>query len=817
MAKPKTIISNKNLDLLNKVRTKKCSADDLLAKSVLKHSLRDYQESALLNYLLVNNFLDRDIDLDIRDEFDKKHHCFHMATGSGKTMLMAYLIAHLYSKGYTKVLFITNSTTLLDKTKNNLIPSLSSRKCEFKSNPAGSIQIGNNQVQIMQVSSFSDDIQNIEIAFYTIQDLHSKIENPAENGLSLDDLKDKKILIIGDEAHHFNVATKTAKDDETNWEQTIVKILKQSKHNRLVEFSATMELANEWVADKYIKDKTKIIYDFTLKDFRLAGYSKEIELVQELDKEKRIAKAIISNYKKYLIASSNKISLIPRILFKSSGEIDDLKAQKDFVLDVVSKLSQFDKTLTPVQIKQIANLYNDSTTLVLHSKDKDKESKLRIVNEIDSNRTINMIFAIDMLNEGWDVLSLLDIVKLDDTNATATVSEAQLIGRGARIFPYQLDGLFSFKRRFDLDKSNQLRQLETLNFHSSTDSAYIKALKDQLKRDGLQGDDKEEKTTVKPKQEQVKRFGNYFVFTNQLTDLPNNDDFFEKMSELTITMLFKTYATTVNSADLSKETFTSKVCEIFPRQIHLFVKAFNCSTQDTAYIKQQTQKTTKALLEKLFVTNKYLFKSDVEYQNLELEQQFALISSLVDKVVTQLYRLLQSRKIGTSNFSARQLIKDLFVAYDTLTSKVKEENKDGELVDTTIYYHEKLSCDSDLELELHEDVFSRLDSKKYVVIRNEGQFKFYSPYSDNPGEGFEPDFIVLLEKSKTDIVQYYLEVKGSDKLISQKWKEDLLLKLKIGKPLVEENVTYNLYGFEFYTDKNKSSWISSHLTNNALT
>ncbi len=50
-----------------------------------------------------------------------------MATGSGKTMLMAYLIAHLYSFGYNKVLFITNSTTLKDKTKLNLLPSIGSK------------------------------------------------------------------------------------------------------------------------------------------------------------------------------------------------------------------------------------------------------------------------------------------------------------------------------------------------------------------------------------------------------------------------------------------------------------------------------------------------------------------------------------------------------------------------------------------------------------------------------------------------------------------------------------------------------------------
>ena len=56
---------------------------------------------------------------------------------------------------------------------------------------------------------------------------------------------------------------------------------------------------------------------------------------------------------------------------------------------------------------------------------------------------IRAIFAVDMLNEGWDVLNLFDIVRLYDTRdgkvtkngfvaGSTTNAEKQLIGRGAR-------------------------------------------------------------------------------------------------------------------------------------------------------------------------------------------------------------------------------------------------------------------------------------------------------------------------------------------------------------------------------------------------
>ena len=61
------------------------------------------------------------------------------------------------------------------------------------------------------------------------------------------------------------------------------------------------------------------------------------------------------------------------------------------------------------------------------------------------------------MNEGWDVLNLFDIVRLyegrDSNNGNpgkTTLSEAQLIGRGARYYPFALEeGQDGFTRKFD--------------------------------------------------------------------------------------------------------------------------------------------------------------------------------------------------------------------------------------------------------------------------------------------------------------------------------------------------------------------------------
>src|SRR5213078_4791780 len=45
------------------------------------------------------------------------HFLFNMATGSGKTLIMAGLILYLYEQGYRKFIFFVNSTNIIQKTK----------------------------------------------------------------------------------------------------------------------------------------------------------------------------------------------------------------------------------------------------------------------------------------------------------------------------------------------------------------------------------------------------------------------------------------------------------------------------------------------------------------------------------------------------------------------------------------------------------------------------------------------------------------------------------------------------------------------------
>ena len=76
--------------------------------------LREYQKEAFVRFILC-----------FENDFEEKekflHLLFNMATGSGKTLIMAGLILYLYEKGYRNFLFFVNSTNIIEKTKDNFL------------------------------------------------------------------------------------------------------------------------------------------------------------------------------------------------------------------------------------------------------------------------------------------------------------------------------------------------------------------------------------------------------------------------------------------------------------------------------------------------------------------------------------------------------------------------------------------------------------------------------------------------------------------------------------------------------------------------
>ena len=134
----------------------------------------------------------------------------------------------------------------------------------------------------------------------------------------------------------------------------------------------------------------------------------------------------------------------------------------------------------------------------------EKEQYQILLNSLeDKNNRVRAIFAVQKLNEGWDVLNLFDIVRCYEARdtgrakiGTTTISEAQLIGRGARYFPFVLpESNDRFRRKFDGDLEHELRVLEELHYHSINDSRYIAEIRAALIEQGMMDEREVEKRT----------------------------------------------------------------------------------------------------------------------------------------------------------------------------------------------------------------------------------------------------------------------------------------------------------------------------------
>ena len=82
-------------------------------------------------------------------------------------------------------------------------------------------------------------------------------------------------------------------------------------------------------------------------------------------------------------------------------------------------------------INSLKDSFTKDKTIIMNGQtDNTKGAQLKVNSLEDKDNIIRLIFAVDMLNEGWDVLILFDIVRLYDTRqggkgiSTYTIREA---------------------------------------------------------------------------------------------------------------------------------------------------------------------------------------------------------------------------------------------------------------------------------------------------------------------------------------------------------------------------------------------------------
>ena len=818
-------------------------------KDNLKHSLRPYQAQALyaLNYTQT------------RDK-DYKQLLFNMATGSGKTDTMAAVILYMYVEyGYQNFLFVANTNAVISKTKENFLND-NSPKYLFNT----PISIDGQRIEIKSVNRFPviQEPGVIYLKLTTIQSLANELGSARENGLTYEELEKNKLVVLADEAHHFNASTKSQKVEEKSWEILLNKIRNSNPDNRQFEFTATIDIDKELIYEKY---KDKIVYKYDLDRFMNDGYSKNVYRLeaQNEDSVKMLNAVLLSQYRKRIARREGIENFKPVILFKSNRVANSTQAKDDFLkmIDDLSaeKIADFlaeqnsvnhSTTLRRVYgywMKQnfaetVVELKRDFKPLtIINVNDTAREGVLGDKNDFnnlntleDVNNPLRVIFAVAKLTEGWDVLNLYDIVRIGEQPVTTsqTNSEAQLIGRGARYNPFMYKGERSYTRRFD--RSNpDLELLESLFYHTINDVKYINNLLKSFDKMNLVSESDNDNdysvytATVKDSFKKSKAYKYGRLWHNQLEDVPesaynNLGSYGFDRNVITIDM---------NDSILEhSRNQESKIGEASSREVIIadFSKSSDlrllkkAMSRDKFFRFAELAKWIPNLksLNEFMVSEKWLgnlrINATVPYNRLNSSQDNNFKLTVVDRALSQVKSAIKKnylKKRGTNRFESVPL-KDVVIDYTKRVSNnntgmqsiVKPEpmNKDDWFVyDQAIVDGLEKSL---IELVRGLVIELKKDYEEVFLIRNEetiNKLKLYDFNSDNSNEvshyeGFMPDFLLYLNDGQVTY-QLFIEPKGEHLIERDSWKERLLNKIKPENiEFIGEDDNARLYGVKFF-------------------
>lgn len=792
------------------------------------------------------------------------HLLFNMATGSGKTLIMAGLMLYLYEKGYRNFLFFVNALNIIEKTRDNFLNPLSSK---YLFNEI--IRFGSEKVAVTPVTNFEGvNENNINICFTTIQKLHQDLNSEKENAITMRDFSQHKIVLLADEAHHVNVKTKSGQDiDAESWEDTVERIFGQNSENILLEFTATHDYETSALKAKYFN---KVIYRYDLRQFRNERFSKDVILVQsDLELEQRILQALILSQYKQEVAAKYRIRLKPVILFKAHRTIAQSKENK----------TNFHRLIDGLTAQHIASVRNSELPLLQRAfqffeengisdtllaerlkwefredrclsvnDEREKEHYQLLVNSLESeDNRVRAIFAVQKLNEGWDVLNLFDIVRCYETRdakagkpGKTTVAEAQLIGRGARYFPFVLpDNEERFRRKFDADLVNELRILEELHYHSIRDNRYIPELRAALVAEGmLDGNDETRTLKLKDSFKKSVLYENGVVWLNERRP----KDYSKVASLADFGVSGSNYAHTVatGKADASAVFSTEDMGTSVRDQSEESIKVQDIERNIVQAAIARNPFFTFASLKRYFpnlksmrefvTSDAYLGGLTINFVGLQYrprdvrKEKLAAVGGLLVRLDAEI-RQRTAEYEGSSDFVSNRISavfkdKELKVGAHQQPAAAEAERQFQQFVSAKEWFAFDALYATSEEKNLVRFLDRSMESLKnkypeVYLLRNEKHFALYN-FTD--GQAFEPDFVLFLLKKNGEALtlQLFMEPKGKHLLEHDQWKEDFLLEIQgefagatAGASTQDKTGKHRVIGLPFYNSGSENRFKES--------
>lgn len=356
-------------------------------------------------------------------ERDFPSFAFSIATGIGKTRLMAACIAYLYlKKGIRHFFILAPNLTLYEKLIRDF-GDTSYEKYVFK----GLSEFVHNTPVVITGENYNSahglfSAQEIQINIFNIAKFNSENRGGAPRMrrlaeclgqsyfdylASLDDL-----VILMDEAHRYHAdASKRA--------------INELRPILGLEMTATP-------TDEKGKSFKNIVYEYNLAQALDDGKYVKIPTVA---RRKNFSKGTMSDEELDVLKIEDAINIHERtkVHLELYARNTNQQLVKPFILVVCRNIGHAERTKTLIEEELFDGRYAGKVLQIDSSTKKDEEIEKLFVSLENTDNQIEIVIHVNMLKEGWDVKNLYTIVPLRAADAPILVEQS--IGRGLRL-PY---------------------------------------------------------------------------------------------------------------------------------------------------------------------------------------------------------------------------------------------------------------------------------------------------------------------------------------------------------------------------------------------
>ncbi len=395
-------------------------------------------------------FQSQNLRLPPYDDFAR--YCIKMATGSGKTKVMALAIAWQYfnavrenEKEYAKTfLVLAPNVIVFERLKTDFENGKVFREdplfprhfqlfwdMDFYMRGDGERTHCEGALYLTNIQQFYDrssrtDKKEPEIMTAMLGSA------PPTTKLDITDFderiaqRDGLLMVLNDEAHHTH-------EEDNQWNKVIRRLHESRPIAAQLDYSATPRYSGgglfAWTTS-----------DYPLKQAILDGIVKRpIKGISHIEEAK--SNDVTIRYKGFLVAAVER--------WKEYKEQLQLLGKKPILFVMMTDTGEADAVGGWLQTTY-PELFAGDKTLVIHTdksgevSKKDLETARKLARDVDKSASpVNAIVSVLMLREGWDVQNVTVVVGLRPYSAQANILPEQTIGRGLRLMFRNLAGDFS--------------------------------------------------------------------------------------------------------------------------------------------------------------------------------------------------------------------------------------------------------------------------------------------------------------------------------------------------------------------------------------